>query len=263
MKRAFLAAGLITTVFLFSGCASTIRVTQLRYETPEVIGQGQHQATFSINPEQRVKVDIHGTGDFAKPNLTVEQPSDPPKFPDNVTLSNIPVDKFYYWARDTAAYLLSMSELASYAGVNDSLDIYIDTQYGSPLLRAKYQLLGDPASRARAGNFSLAVDGGYGMPYFDGLKGLDSSSYDLAIITGLRFTDHAMIYGGPFYTRYDIKDAHGSSSTTLTSEGSNIGLRFGFGKGRSLYIESSSSTVSSGASQLSGVYYGLSLEFRN
>ena len=262
----FRTGALLSTLLLLallSGCHTTLKVSQLRYESPETLGKDQHQAVFTINPEQGVDVGIRSTADFANPVISTEQPKDLPNFPDGITITNIPIFDIAYWARDSLAYVLSMSELASYAGVTDSLDIYLDTQYGAPLLRAKYQLLGKPASRATAGNFSLAIDAGYGYAPFDGMKGLETSAYDVALIGGFRIADSLLLYGGPFQTRYDIKDAYGPSRTNVESVGSNIGLRFGLGKNNSLYLERSSSTVTSGSSTHAGDYYGLALEFRD
>jgi len=257
--------GYLTTLLLItllSGCHSTVKVSPLRYESPEVIGQGQHQAVITINPEQRVDVAIRSTADFANPVISTEQPASPPGFPADITITNIPIFEMAYWARDSLAYIASMADVASYAGINDKLDIYLDTQYGSPLVRMKYQFLGQPASRAKSGNLSLAIDGGYGYSYVGGLNGLEQNAYDAALIGGYRITNSLMLYGGPFYSRYDLKDANGSLSTSVESAGSNVGVRFELGKNSSIYLEKSTSKLSSGASIHTGDYYGLALESR-
>jgi hypothetical protein len=262
MKKTGTILSTLLAILILNGCHSTLKVYPLRYESPEVIGQGQHQAAISINPEQRVDVGIRSPSDFANPTITTEQPEDPPNFPDNITITNIPIFEIAYWARDTASYAASMTDLASYAGVNDSLDIYLDTQYGTPIIRAKYQMLGEPASRARAGNLSLALDGGYGAELFADKKGLELNAYDAALIGGFRIADTVLIYGGPYYSRYDYKDANGPSTSRVESTGTNLGIRFGFGKNDSIYLETSHNSVNAGASRHEGDYYGISLEFR-
>jgi hypothetical protein len=262
MKKAAVLLVSLLAIVALDGCHSTLKIYPLRYESPEVIGQDEHQAVISFNPEQRVDVGIRSSADFSNPSITTEQPEEPPNFPDGITITNIPIFEIGYWARDTLAYLASTADLASYAGINDSMDIYLDTQYGTPLLRAKYQMLGDPASRARAGNLSLAIDGGIGFAPFDGLKGLEQNAYDAALIGGYRITDNVLIYGGPFYSRYDYKDANGPSTARVESSGSNIGIRFSFDKKRSIYLEKSHSLVTAGASSHEDDFYGLSLEFR-
>jgi hypothetical protein len=106
---------------------------------------------------------------------------------------------------------------------SDKLDLAIRLQPQSPLtLRAKYQLSGDPETKAAKENLSTAVSFATGI-LIGTSDGSSTSFYtaDLAFISGYRVLDHTLVSLSPFLTFAQLSspgqnaaDTPGSASAT-------------------------------------------------
>lgn len=153
-----------------------------------------------------------------------------------------------------SAYLSTVKSamaLGAY-GLSENFDVGFRFTLGKApvMVSAKMQLLGQPASIAEAGNLSLALTAGIG--YWDEKKNgtqnqfggradypwdlsLTSRNYDLGAIVGYRPFDRILVFGGPFYTYYDVNIvlAHAQSSASAKHDyvfeydGHQLGMNVG------------------------------------
>lgn len=96
--------------------------------------------------------------------------------------------------------------------------------YAPPLLRVKYQLMGDPESKAKAGNFSVSVNASGGL-LLTSTNGSSVTYYTAlgSLIGGYRFANHHLVSLAPYF------DFAGLSGVTAASEsGTRYGASLGY-----------------------------------
>jgi hypothetical protein len=251
MKTIF---GLALVFFSFaSGCAVNAKLPLTRHESPET--QGKVDGSF--HSEHFAAWQARNEVEFT-PDLTLRSPS--------VTDPSV---------RTPNHRIMAQSAL----GIADRFDISLNLP--SLRLGLKYQILGEPRSRAEAGNFSLAVSGGGTIAKQEETKGsalLSSSSQfvelketlaDISLIAGYRISKEVLFYGGPFSVwdfvrlryRSDAVAGERTSNGTIRSLGFNLGLQAQFGATTFLRLEGAGSKTRLGRANVGRGSYGFTFGF--
>lgn len=202
-----------------------------RMESPEVLGNEGKRVGFQVGAS--------ATQDFT---LTGDASARPP------TLNNPILERSG-----------DLSGALSY-GAFDRIDLGLKTSAGSSpyVLSAKFQIIGDPSTSAKAGNFSLAFTAGVGVNVVarkgdqNGLFGSGGHNWnsqlteklgDFALIAGYRVSDTALLYFGGFAQNITldgkIDHARSDDGTSPAAEysvsykgrhrGANLGAMIEFG----------------------------------
>jgi hypothetical protein len=242
---------------LFTGACSTngIRTPQNRFESPEIAGE----TTVHVGLYSSGHIDFTpNLGSPANPTIVDDDPEFPdqpqnPDFWDNLS-----------WMGGTISSALQSMGLEGRANPTDHLELYFNSRYETMGIRAKYQFLGEPASRAKAGNLSLALDAGFGKT--DITQSLTHryayNLLDTALIAGYRLDDTILLYGGPYFSRY-LTSSDAPEAVDVLQQGANLGLRFQFRRHASLAMEIARSRMEGGATGYLQTHYGLQLRFTN
>lgn len=152
-------------------------------------------------------------------------------------------------------------------GVSDAFELQIRSDR---LVNLKVQLLGEPRSTAKAGNFSFALTAGAG--YSDTSKTgshisgssattkLSDYILDGAVILGYRFEPFLMVYGGGFVSRKNYSGTHSSGSTlNFSGYAENVGGNAGLEVGSSSFqarIEGAYANMKSGSINTGRIFVG-------
>ncbi len=156
------------------------------------------------------------------------------------------------------SYFLNLGA-ASFVDIEFKLSLFCSE------LLAKFQLLGQSASEAKTGNFSIAatIAAGSGAVSKSGDQAVlfgpanapwnakaNFSSMDLAIIFGYRASDTLLFFGGPFFIKYNSsasihQDAVSSPASSAadynitqsgTNNGANLAVQFHFSSERHWHL---------------------------
>jgi len=221
---------LIFLVFLVTGCASRFFIPTNRFLSPETDG-ALWKGEVKLGSAGVTQVQLADSMTSTTPDIT-------------------PI-----LSRNSSIYFGAELGLASW------LDVYYSGVASAPgFVGLKIQIIGDPASTAKAGNFSIALAGGPGFGSAEQTDGSDDlkgktkmkfTGWETALLLGLRLSDSFLIYAGPFKTHVQTNteiQRTQNSVTTTTAEphgtgdisGINLGLRFG--KSIFLNIEGSYTT---------------------
>ena len=120
----------------------------------------------------------------------------------------------------------------------------IGLRYGitnSPFMASgKFQILGDPMTKSKGGNFSLAVTaaagavsssnngnqlGTFGPGGYPWNATANTQVQDYAVIAGIRLNDYVLIYGGPFISKYNMTGSvHDNQSDNGTSAAADYSI---------------------------------------
>lgn len=216
-QQTWIAGSSLCLLVLLSGCSVTLEVPLSRMELPETLGQSDMRLDFGAKGGVDVEV--------AEP---VEQGSALESEPDTQRIT-IPSVGFAYGPHDR----IDLKATVDQSGESTTLTA-----------KTKFQILGEPAARASAGNTSLAVTLGAGYvsktyeydsddEHYRGT--IDSSLLDAAMIMGHRLNERVQIFGGVFGTRYDLEYrwSHRDQATLVAKsrQKSDIDIRganFGF-----------------------------------
>lgn len=243
----FLCVG---SLLVFSGCVISFNMLANRYESPETRGSRfKADAQIFLKGGHEVKLTDDSTS-------TAANTAGPTLIRSNANLGG-------------------MGSLS----LADSLDIGLELTRKSPAaLRAKFQILGDPSSSAKAGNFSLAVTLALGHQKWDDedvsgtvVNGvtykynITGTLVDAALISGYRLSDEMLVYGGFFTSKISYKGSQdiGSPITqnSFTGSAKNAGLNAGMMFGSSPYIkgEVAIAKTTVGTSEKSSGFLGVSV----
>ncbi|MES2855098.1 MAG: hypothetical protein V4692_04505 [Bdellovibrionota bacterium] len=214
-------------VFVATGCVSmNTQLPLSRLETPESNGS---ERPIRLATGATAIYDLEVTNDASARPLTTNSP----RLTENMT----------------AMFLGQF-------GVIDNLDFGVRTTLGEVapvMLTGKFQMIGDSASAAKQGNFSLALTGAVG--YWQSKKSGEQKgrfgpggfpwsgevrvrNLDTALIMGYRIRDNFLLYSGGFYTDYsiDLMIDHAVSSDA-SSPAATYSLDYsGFQKGANLGV---------------------------
>lgn len=241
--------------FISSACSLTnLRTPQNRFESPEVTGQTA-SAAFTLHSSGRI--------DFA-PNHS--SPSNPTIMDENESFPARPNNPDFWenliWIGGSIFTVLRSMGLEGRMDVDDHLELYLNTRYEAAAMRGKYQFLGEPASHARAGNFSMALDMGFGT--MDVIQDLTNrytyQTIDAALITGYRTTDTLLLYGGSYYS-LNHSSSPAAEAVDVMQQGVNFGLRYQFHPHASLSFEIARSQLDAAATHYLKTHYGLQLKY--
>lgn len=161
------------------------------------------------------------------------------------------------------------------AGLADSFDITL----ALPLrLGAKFQLFGEPRTRADKGNFSVAIALGLsgskeeetGSSIYSSTQkrfSLSESRYDFALILGYRFSKEVLLYGGPFSVLDDLIVQYSDPATAaplttrgrIKSNGYSLGLQARFDTKLFMRIEGTRMKTELGTARSTQNTYGAAL----
>ncbi len=260
MKKIFL---IVACLFCF-GCASVYtRVPTGRFDSPETPGENLHK---------RLGFGLGGTHEVT---LVSDASARPPILNNakTTTTTEIPV-------RFSLGFTDRIEAGARYGILT-----------GIAMLFGKFQFTGDPAWRAKEGNFSTSIfaaiggnennnkgdqNGTFGPGGYPWTSKVTTTLADIALILGYRVNNYFLIFGGPFATFYTYKGSINQQATAdgtspaadypLNGSGRNTGanLAFQLGKpaGFSLTVEGTYSTFDwSSASTARDLQGGLLFEW--
>lgn len=157
---------LLLIALALTGCSTIIKTPINRFESPEVVGE-------------TLGAQFHGGWQGVTEAVITED------------TYNIPINV------DTPRI---RSDHRPIAGGGIGLFQFLELQLRSPsLLQLKFQVLGDPFKKAKAGNVSLAWTAGYGNPeesssFLGSSCDIQEHIYDASVILGWRPTDDLLLY---------------------------------------------------------------------
>lgn len=196
MPRLALAALLLTLLLNVAGCSIATRIPANRFDSPETVGK-RWSGDFGGGFE--------GGNEYV---ITDDDTATPPNF-SNPYFETSTWDGF----------------LNGNLGILSCLDVGVKIRTNSTTLgQVKYQILGEPRSAAKEGNFSLAVSAAGGGSTQSGSdtsigsnpttanNSMNESAVDLATVMGYRMSDRALLYWSFSWTRQTY-------SGTLTQTG--------------------------------------------
>lgn len=214
-----------------------IKLPNNRFDSPETLGK-----------ERNVKIEVAG-----ERNSAIELSSDITGR--QINISDPKIDEEY------------RMRLGAGVGILEDLDIELRATNG---LRVKYQVLGDPRSKADTGNIPLAATVGLGyvseeysvsgVPTGSGRASIKEYIIDGALISGYRISKQVLFYGGGFYTRdkfhgdFSFGSVTGTYSSAARLYGGNWGAELGEEKVQ-FKIEMSHAIARAGSSKSSSNNY--------
>lgn len=259
---------LLLVLVLFLGACSypiKIPVTQTRYDLPEARGDGKFGLTVGErNQEYRLILtpDAATTAmDTANPIIEVNDENLAPAL--SVSGVYYQIDRDYSFLRPNIGL-----------GISDRWEIGYKHNR-QPSLYAKWQFLGEPQSRAEAGNFSMAVMlSGNWYQLDESVSGsysvtMENVGADVSLITGIRITRNLLAYVNAFAGASSFHGDHYSLALGGTSSfkgnyrvaGGALGIGWQFGDHVNLGIEAVNSTLTSGNSQRNKNFFGWNMQF--
>lgn len=239
---------------LSSGCAIGLNMPTVRFDSPEARGK---PGSGSI-----------GIGAATSHYLEI--------IPD--TTANPPVDRRSF---QRSFNFPARVEFGILARLDIELRAPMATFGTAPaILKLKYQVIGEPRSTAKMGNFALAVSAGGALTsnetthYGGSINAVTDASFngfDLAGLAGYRVSDPILLYGGVFYTRYNFdgtitQTGSGAIAAPYTFAGhaEQSGLNFGAsagGGGFNIRAEMAAAFAFSGGARIQSLQGGLMLGF--
>ena len=250
-----LSSALFTSVL--SSCAVTLNLPTSRFDSPEAKGE-----------PGKFRLDMLALEGNESLILTQDYTAQGPNF-DNPAIERAGLSY-------RAAVGFSVLERA---------DIDLKFHWNSPLmLQAKYQILGEPKTRASEGNVSLSwslaagrsSDQRSGSSLFERTTAVLMSTrytvYDTGAILGYRISDATVAYGGPFYSYYSIEGErtlkpYKGTSTVESFSGSprvagvNLGVEVGVGPSAVFMLEYSYVRTAAGATITNESFAGAEFGF--
>jgi hypothetical protein len=244
MKRKILVLIFIHSLW---GCSQQliIKTPISRFESPESSGESQHFG-FGFYLQNDVKIQLIDNINDLPPNgnpKIIMEPITPSREYDSAGEKDDPVSTFLFNGKSLTG--------KGHLGVNDRFDLWLRKSDDAPwLIGAKYQFIGEPLSKAKKKNFSLAATIGLGQDsesQYDGdlkqneqneltvLKKVEAESdtfqADVALIAGYRLLDSLLLYSGGHYayyeTEYSVTVVESGNSFNFSNDGSSRGYHMG------------------------------------
>lgn len=219
-KNSFQLCLFAALVLLCEGCRVHLPVVVNRLDSPETLGMSQ-------DPETKGKMRLRLAGASVGTNEALLSSDTSANFVDTTTAS-------FETARQLEVDAgLSLDDRIE---VSAQLERYLTGQ-------VKFQLLGDPRSRAQAGNFSVAATARVGGQKWEETSGVGKAVVntflvDGALIAGYRIFSPILLYGGGFATQEWFGGTHTISSTVRDFSGRalQVGGNAGIEAGGSLFF---------------------------
>ena len=259
MSKLFnLVAVLILLLILISGCTTPLRlnISQSRYDLPEVVGDSDTALEFGILYDEYA---VTFTEDAE--NIPVET--------DTPLVDKVDPDS--YAGSDTFWKFGIYHGFTEWLELSYKLDVY--HTFGS-----KIQLLGEPRSKSKKGNYSAAVTLSFSATQTEDDENgntdasVESRFQDYALLLGYRPHDRALLYTSVFRTRYDynieieplaINGNRERFSGDVDVNGYAVGFNYDFTDTFFITIELLKSTLETGSVELDESFYGINFGIKN